>query len=629
MEYILNKIKKLIPKSLLEFIRPAYHKTLARAAAFWYGYPAEKMIVIGVTGTNGKSTSTELIAKVLGYAKQPQSSADNGAQRECDPSHEGGARSELTRMNKAGFASTVKFKVGDKEWLNDKKMTMLGRFALQKLLRDMANAGCKYAVIETSSEGIKQSRHIGINYDYLVFTNLTPEHIESHGSFEKYKEAKLSLFKHLADSKRKSIKKVFGGRTEKKLEIRNWKLEIQKIIIVNGDDKYADEFLNFDVDEKAVYGVDAGKDNNSRDGAFRLSKKVVLSSRPSDGGASGGISFAKISLSRAKGISLDKLGTGSRLRFAPLGMTLFRQPALPCLYRAENVKMDKTGVEFELDGVKFKLNMPGRFNVYNAMPAIIIGHLEGMGMEEIKEALGKIEGVPGRMEFIDEGQDFSVLIDYAPEPESMKKLYEAVAEMRCEVVESVSTAGTPTPSDSPRQIGGQALGRGRACKIIHVLGSCGGGRDKARRRVLGKMAAENADVVIVTNEDPYDDDPMEIIEEVAKGAISTKQKSNKTTKQDGAESKMRLQDSTAHGKIPPTPPLDRLRAGSSEKGGIQKVFKILDRREAIRKALELAEKGDLVLITGKGAEQAMCVAGGKKIAWDDREVVRLELRSKK
>jgi len=122
-------------------------------------------------------------------------------------------------------------------------------------------------------------------------------------------------------------------------------------------------------------------------------------------------------------------------------------------------------------------------------------------------------------------------------------------------------------------------------KVIHVLGSCGGGRDVARRSILGAMAGKNADYVIVANEDPYDDDPMEIINNVADGAIK-------------------------EGKI-----LDK------------NLFKILDRREAINKALTLAQENDIVLITGKGSEQVMCLEDGKKTPWDDRMVVKEELKN--
>src|SRR3989344_4920760 len=162
-------VKKVIPAFLLD----AYHLTLSALGAFWYGHPSEKMTVVGVTGTNGKSTTAYFIAKMLDHAGF-----------------------------KTGITSTAVFKIADREWLNDKKMTMLGRFQLQKMLRDMVRAGCQYAIVETSSEGIKQHRHRGVNYDVVVFTNLTPEHLESHGDFEQYKNAKGELFARLAKSAR-------------------------------------------------------------------------------------------------------------------------------------------------------------------------------------------------------------------------------------------------------------------------------------------------------------------------------------------------------------------------------------------------------------------------------------------
>jgi len=172
-------VKKIVPKSVLQ----VYHLVLAELAAWYYRHPSDKLVVVGVTGTNGKTTTVNFISQYL----------------EC-------------LGQKTGLASTVNFKVAEKEWLNDKKMTMLGRFQTQKLLRDMVDSGCTYAIIETSSQGIEQFRHVGINYDLLVFTNLSPEHIEAHGGFENYRKAKEKLFAHLGKCKKKKIKGKYGEK---------------------------------------------------------------------------------------------------------------------------------------------------------------------------------------------------------------------------------------------------------------------------------------------------------------------------------------------------------------------------------------------------------------------------------
>lgn len=447
-------IKKLLPKSALGL----YHKSLAIAANVCYGKPSEELVVIGVTGTNGKTSTTMLIARIL---------------------EEAGF--------KVGFASTALFKIADQEWTNDKKMTMLGRFALQRMLSQMVKAGCQYAVVETSSEGIKQFRHLGIHYDACVFTNLTPEHIESHGGFENYKKAKLELFRHLEKLKHKNIK------TLKHKNINLGQGNIPKVIVVNGDDGHGKDFLDFKVDGKIVYGIK------------------------------------------------NELGIDSGAQNVS----------------ATDVAFGQDGVSFKVDDTDFNLKLFGGFNVYNCLAAISVARSQGLGLDVCKPALENVPGIPGRMEAIDEGQDFRVIVDYAYEPAGLEQVYRTITD------HGINGSG----------------------RIIHVLGSCGGGRDVSRRPVLGSMAAGKADMAIITNEDPYDDDPALIIDQVAQGAVS---------------------------------------------GGMvlgQNLLKILDRREAIAKAVGLAQPGDLVLITGKGSEPVMAVANGRKVTWDDRQVTREELRN--
>ena len=428
-------VKAILPKGALS----EYHLLLAKGFAWAYGTPSEKMVVIGVTGTNGKSSVVSFISQLLGsLGKQ------------------------------TGYSTTVAFKVGATTWLNDKKMTMLGRGYIQKLLSDMVKAETDYAIIETSSEGIAQSRHRGINYDVAVFTNLTPEHIESHGSFENYKKAKQSLFTYTAASPRKELSGTM----------------VKKLSILNADDAHAVDFVTKGFDETVTFSTSGTRLSHTTD-----------------------------SLS----VTID-------------ATTL-------------------TNSAFTVNGVQFTTPLFGRFTLENVIAALTTVHRLGFSLEELVPAVENLKPVPGRLEFIEAGQPFKVLIDYAPEPASLEALYEALS-----LVE---------------------YGR-----LIHVLGSAGGGRDTSRRPILGSMAGKRADVVMVTNEDPYDEDPETIIEDVAQGARSV-------GKQDNHD-----------------------------------LFMILNRKEAIARAFSQARPGDLVVITGKGSEQAMVVKHGKKVPWDDRVVSR-------
>lgn len=461
MDKLLYKIKKIIPTRLFKKLQPIYHFIMSSFSALIYGWPSNELIVIGVTGTTGKTTSVYLIAKTLeacGY--------------------------------KVGYTSTAMFNDGKKEWLNDKKMTMIGRLFTQKILREMVKNGCQYAIVETTSEGIVQNRHRFINYDVLVFTGLYPEHIESHGSFENYKEAKGRLFGHLKSCSKKFVDdKMVVNTSEsgiKKISLHR----VEKTIIVNGDDEHKDYFIDHWAEKKIEYIKDSGD---------------VL-----------------------ENVEVIKYG---------------------------GINIDQTGTEFSVEKTKIKLQLLGGFNVVNAMTAVAVCRSQAISISEIKKGLESIQGVAGRIEKINEGQDFVVIVDYAFEPKAVEKLYETAGKM---------------PHNN----------------IIHILGSAGGGRDVARRPILGNLAGTKANYVIVTNEDPYDDDPEIIIDQVALGAEKAGKKNN----------------------------ID--------------LFRITDRRKAIIKGLDLAGKNDIILITGKGSEQAICGANGEKEPWDDRAVVRGLLANK-
>ncbi|MCX6714995.1 MAG: UDP-N-acetylmuramyl-tripeptide synthetase [Candidatus Uhrbacteria bacterium] len=450
-------IRTLVPESLIN----RYHYSLARAAAVLYRHPSNELVVIGVTGTNGKSSTTEFIGRMLEHA---------------------GAR--------VGWTGTASFKIAEQEWVNDQKMTMLGRFATQKMLRQMVDAGCTYAIVETSSQGISQSRHVGINYDVVVFTNLTPEHIEAHGGFENYKHAKKQLFVHTKHSRRKKIQgQVF-----------------EKTAVVNLMSPYATEFLSVGLDRSFGFGID------------------TMTPPPARG----------------------EVGRGAVLEDRPLSI-------VPII--AEDVVYAPNSTGFLLNGLHFHVPLVGRFYLENALAAISVCRALGLDFEALRDAVSHLETIPGRFERIEEGQSFSVVVDYAYEPAALNAIYDTIKLFAHK-------------------------------KIIHVVGSAGGGRDVARRPILGRMCADMDSIVIVTNEDPYDDDPQEIIDQVADAAIE---------------------------------------AGKKE--GID-LFRVLDRGESIEKAILLAQPGDLVLITGKGCEPVMAVANGKKIPWDDRSAARAALHKR-
>ncbi len=203
MDTFLYYIKRLIPTKLFRLLQKPYHFTLAFIGALYYRFPSRELTVIGITGTKGKSTVVELVNAIL----------------EAD-----GRRTAV--------AGTIRFKVGEKSERNMYKMTMPGRFFIHRFLRDAVNAKCDVAVIEMTSQGVLQYRHKFIHLDALVFTNISPEHIESHGSFEKYIEAKLELAHALEVSQKRP-----------------------RYIVANRDDEQGYKFLATNVEHSLPYSL--------------------------------------------------------------------------------------------------------------------------------------------------------------------------------------------------------------------------------------------------------------------------------------------------------------------------------------------------------------------------------------
>ncbi len=434
----MSKIKSILKKILPGQFFSWYHYLTALVASIVCGNPSQKMIIIGVTGTKGKTSAINYIWSVLN---------NNGI--------------------KTGIITTANVRIGDDELINPFHMTMPGRFVIQKFLKKMVKGNCECAIVETTSQGIAQFRHIGIQYDVAIFTNLTPEHIDAHKTFDNYRLMKGKLFAVLSKSKIKTF--------------RNRKFP--KTIIVNADSEYAPYFLSFDAERKESFSIDLASEN-----------------------------------------------------------------------KAENIIQNKNGVSFATNREEYEISIPGIFNVYNALPAIVVGKIFGIPKIHIRKSIHDLHVIPGRMEEIKEGQGFRVFVDYAHEKQSMTYTAETANVLKKE-----------------------------GSKSIILLGAEGGGRDKDKRAIMGEIVGRLADIVVVSNVDPYEDDPTPIVEDIA---VATEKA----------------------GKV---------------RG--QNLFVIEDRREGIKKSFDLAGDGDVVMITGKGAEQSM-ILDGITIPWDDRVVVREELR---
>src|SRR3989344_3748801 len=452
---MLKILKKIIPKTLFEFFQPTYHYGLALLGAFFYRFPSRKLIIIGITGTKGKTTTAELVNSVLEYAGF-----------------------------KTALASTLRFKIGEKEKRNLFKMTMPGRFFIQKFLRDAVNAGCSHAILEMTSEGAKQFRHKFIHPDALIFTNLAPEHIESHGSYENYVKAKLSIARELENS----TKKVWPNKARKPEDFPSG-----PAIIVNTDDKEGEKFLTLNIKNKIPYS---------------LSDAIAI-------------------------------------------------------------KTDEKGSSFQIDKMVIHSKLPGIFDIYNMLGVIAYAKFVGISPENIKKGLEEINFVRGRMEKINKNHPsenlFDVIVDYAHTPDSLKAVYETYASKH---------------------------------HLVCVLGNTGGGRDKWKRKEMGKIADKYCDQIILTNEDPYDEDPKKIVEDMKPASAS---------------------------------PSSRATAGEER----SKFDIIMDRREAIntaiKKAVDFKNKQNsnekvAVLITGKGTDPYIMGPNGTKQEWDDATVAREELQ---
>lgn len=391
---------------------------LAAVSARFYNYPARVLHLAGVTGTNGKTTTTYLLHSIYRH---------------------GG--------HKVGLIGTISNYIGDKKLPVER--TTPEALDLQRLLRQICDAGCRKAVMEVSSHALALNRVDVRDFNSVIFTNLTQDHLDFHKDMEDYFNAKARLFKDMNP---------------------------KGTAVINADDRYGQKLVRLGRGRVVTYGVRQTAD--------------------------------------VKGYNLQ--------------------------VKAEGVVFD---VASQWGNFTLDLRLTGLFNVYNALAAAAAGLSEGYSPDEIQEALAGVTGVPGRFERVDCGQEFTVIIDYAHTPDGLDNVLLAA----------------------------QGIARN---KVIAVFG-CGGDRDKTKRPLMGKIAANRADFIVVTSDNPRSENPMDIIADIVSGF-----------------------DGPGAGKNYTVVP---------------------DRREAIRFAFHRAQPGDIIVIAGKGHEDYQII-GNTRLSFDDRKV---------
>ena len=405
---------------------------LAHLSAAWYQYPARQLVVIGVTGTDGKTTTVNLIHQIL-----------------------------LTAGLKAGLISTVNAVIGDRVLDTGFHVTTPEAMDVQGYLAEMVQAGITHVVLEATSHGLAQKRVAACEFDIGVVTNITHEHLDFHGDYQGYLNAKADLFRLVTQS---------SGKSE----------FVHKLAVLNADDQSYSGLAAIIQREKldtVLYGIKKEADLK----AENIQNKI-------------------------DGIQFDLVNAGSR--------------------------------------VSVQTSLIGEYNVSNCLAAAgaCVSGL-GLSLEIVRDGIKRLSGIPGRMDRIDLGQDFLVVVDFAHTPNALRVALSAAREL---------TEG----------------------RVIAIFGSAGL-RDKEKRRLMAQVSAELADLTILTAEDPRVEPLDGILGEMAQGMIS--------------------------------------------KGGIEgkDFWRIADRGEAIRAGLELAGKGDIIMVCGKGHEQSMCF-GETEYPWDDR-----------
>lgn len=345
---------------------PDVRAAMLQIAPYFYDYPSRKLKMIGVTGTNGKTTTTHLIRSILMHAGY-----------------------------KVGLIGTIHNLIGEE--MLPVKNTTPDVVELQSLLADMVAAKVDYVVMEVSSHALALGRISGTEFDIGVFTNISRDHLDFHITFDNYIAAKAELFRLISDSQATK-----GG----------------KAAVVNSDDAVASAILKESRCKQLTYGVEG-----------------------------------------------------------------------PADLKATDIQVTARGAAFTVQGpfgrLSLNLKITGVFNVYNVLAACGAALAAGVEAPVIKQALESFASVPGRFELVDEGQPFSVIVDYAHTPDGLENILKTARQ----------------------------FARNR---IIVVFG-CGGDRDRTKRPIMGRLAIEYGDVVIATSDNPRTEDPLFILSEVEVG----------------------------------------------------------------------------------------------------------------
>ncbi len=424
-----------LPRNIPLIVVPSMSAAQPRIASVFYGHPSKEIAVVGVTGTNGKTTFTYLLESILSVARW-----------------------------KTGVVGTVSYRLPSQNGSGTETLpapnTTPNALELQKILYSMKERSADAAVMEISSHALALNRVGGIEFDGAVFTNLTQDHLDFHGTMENYFAAKAKLFASVRGAAKTGLK---SGRN------------IPKFCVINRDDEYGAAMAAACGTPPVTYGIDG-----------------------------------------------------------------------PCDYQAANVKLDASGTEFDLrfEGKTLRIRsvLVGKHNVQNILAAFAAARKLGISTDAIQAGLSNLSSVPGRLDSVKCGQDFTVLVDYAHTEDALKNVLNTL----------------------------QAIKKRR----ILTLFGCGGDRDRSKRPAMGACAVTLSDHVVLTSDNPRSEDPEKIALDIEVGIHRTKMTNYEV---------------------------------------------ILDRAEAIRKILGLAQKDDIVLIAGKGHENYQ-IFKDRTIHFDDREI---------